>query len=138
MMDRYVYGDADRLSPDAPVPVLLVKREEDKAGGSANVCLDLLALKCKVACVGVMGRDEMGQVLSSQLKDAGCNVSGLVVDGSRPTTVKQNFVGLAQHRHPQKMFRVDYESKAPLDKEVADKLLAKVEKQIVGDCGCLP
>lgn len=135
MMDRYVYGDADRLSPDAPVPVLAVKREENKAGGSANVCLDLLALKCKVSCVGVVGRDEMGKVLSEQLKDAGCYVSGLVVDGSRPTTVKQNFVGLAQHRHPQKMFRVDYESKAPLDKEVADKLLEKIEKQIVGASG---
>ena len=130
MMDQYIYGDAERLSPDAPVPILWAKKQEHKAGGSANVCLDLLVLKSKVHCFGVVGKDEMAQTLGAQLKEPGCSVSGLIVDPERPTTLKQSFIGLAQHRHPQKMFRVDYESKAPISKEIADKLLQKIEKQI--------
>ena len=119
MLDRYIYGDADRLSPDAPVPVLARKRTEQVGGGASNVCVDLAALKCKVRAVGVVGRDDAGRDLRQALRAAGCSTAGLVSDGSRPTTVKMNLVGLAQHRHPQKMFRLDEESSAPLDPGIA-------------------
>ncbi len=130
MADRYVYGDAQRLSPDAPVPVLAAQRQELKPGGAANVALALRALRCEVDCLGVVGKDLMADALRSSLEDAGCNASGLLADPQRPTTVKHNFIGLAQHRHPQKMFRVDEESRAPIPKTVTDRLLKLAERKL--------
>ena len=132
MLDHHIYGHAERLSPDAPVPVLAVEREVDQPGGSSNVCLDLRALKCDVTCLGVIGDDGPGRRLANALKKVGCDVAGLVVSPDRPTTVKQNFVGLAQHRHPQKMFRVDTELKAPIPAAVSKKLLKIAEKSLKG------
>lgn len=125
MLDRYAYGNADRLSPDAPVPVLAVERTESMPGGAANVCLDLAALRCQVACLGAVGDDEPGQTLSNALLDAGVDTKGLTSFPGRPTTVKHNLVGLAQHRHPQKMFRLDTEDKSPLPPEMAAALLER-------------
>lgn len=123
MLDRHIYGNADRLSPDAPVPVLSIVREEEKPGGAANVCLDLQALRCQSVVLGVVGDDAWGGVLRERLTVAGCDDAGLIVAEGRPTTVKHNFVGLAQHRHPQKMFRVDQETRRPLRDETARRLL---------------
>jgi len=130
MADRYVYGHAQRLSPDAPVPILAAQREELKPGGAANVALALRALRCEVDCLGVVGQDGMAGALRKALEDAGCDAAGLVVDPDRPTTVKHNFIGLAQHRHPQKMFRVDQESRDPIPKAVNDKLLKLAERKL--------
>ncbi|MCC6680575.1 MAG: D-glycero-beta-D-manno-heptose 1-phosphate adenylyltransferase [Phycisphaeraceae bacterium] len=127
MLDRHIYGNAERLSPDAPVPVLAAERREHAAGGAANVCLDLRALRCDVHCVGVVGRDVHGRTLRHELSKAGCKVAGLIAASDRPTTVKHNFVGLAQHRHPQKMFRVDDEKRAAIPPDVEKKLLAKID-----------
>ena len=132
MLDRYVYGDADRLSPDAPVPVLKVRRETHQPGGAANVCLDLRALRCEVACLGVVGKDQTAERLGGTLAEAGCNVTGLIGDADRPTTVKHNFIGLAQHRHPQKMFRVDEECSEPICDKVAGRLLTKARSLLKG------
>ena len=138
MLDRYAFGHADRLAPDAAVPVLDVQRTEDRTGGSGNVSRDLLALNCKVACVGVVGDDEAGRTLTRLLADEGCDVSGLVVDPLRPTTIKHNLIGLAQHRHPQKMFRLDHEDRSPISDAVADELVAHVERLSAGaDAVCL-
>ncbi|MEX0775187.1 MAG: D-glycero-beta-D-manno-heptose 1-phosphate adenylyltransferase [Phycisphaeraceae bacterium] len=132
MLDHYLYGNAERLSPDAPVPVLAIEREEFNPGGSANVCLDLRALRCQVACIGVRGDDANGQHMTRALRQAGCDVAGLIVTPDRPTTVKQNFVGLAQHRHPQKMFRADREKRNSLPDKVADQLLAATKRAMRG------
>lgn len=132
MLDRYAYGDADRLSPDAPVPVLSVKRTEDKPGGSANVTLCLAALDCTVTALGIVGDDDTGQTLRSALEIAGIDSAGLITDAGRPTTLKHNLVGLAQHRHPQKMFRIDVEDKSPVGGDAADRLLAAAETTLDG------
>lgn len=132
MLDRYIRGNADRLSPDAPVPVLAVRKETHEAGGAANVCRDLAALRCKVAAVGVVGRDEAAEQLKDALRKDGVNTAGLVAATGRPTTVKENIVGLAQHRHPQKMFRIDREDNSPIDAKLADRLLAAVKTQLPG------
>lgn len=126
MLDQHLYGDAERLSADAPVPILHVRRQSHNPGGAANVCLDLAALKGSVRACGVIGADIHGDLLRHALINRGVDASGLVVDPSRPTTVKQNLIGLAQARHPQKMFRVDFESREPLPDVVADSLLARV------------
>jgi D-beta-D-heptose 7-phosphate kinase/D-beta-D-heptose 1-phosphate adenosyltransferase len=122
MLDQLVFGNADRLSPEAPVPVLQVQRNEDRPGGAANVCLDLVAMRGVVHAVGVTGDDREADLLRSALAAAGVNSDALVPDTSRPTTVKRSLIGLAQHRHPQKMFRLDSESRLPLSREIEDRL----------------
>jgi D-beta-D-heptose 7-phosphate kinase/D-beta-D-heptose 1-phosphate adenosyltransferase len=126
MLDQQLYGDAERLSADAPVPILHVRRQSHNPGGAANVCLDLAALRGRVRACGVIGADAHGDLLRHALVERGIDASGLVVDPSRPTTVKQNLIGLAQARHPQKMFRVDFESREPLSSVASESLLARV------------
>jgi D-beta-D-heptose 7-phosphate kinase/D-beta-D-heptose 1-phosphate adenosyltransferase len=127
MLDHYLYGDADRLSPDAPVPVLRINRQEYSPGGASNVCVDLRALRCDVACIGVTGSDEPGDVLRGKLAAKGCDAAGLIAaDDDRPTTVKRSYVGLAQGRHPQKMLRVDFESTEPISAATQAKLMTAV------------
>jgi D-beta-D-heptose 7-phosphate kinase/D-beta-D-heptose 1-phosphate adenosyltransferase len=130
MLDQHLYGAAERLSPDAPVPVLHASHSEDRPGGAANVALCLRALKGVVWCVGVVGADREGEALRSALDEAGCDVAGLIEDPSRPTTIKRSLVGLAQHRHPQKMFRVDVESRDSIGEDVCAALIARVEQAL--------
>jgi D-beta-D-heptose 7-phosphate kinase/D-beta-D-heptose 1-phosphate adenosyltransferase len=132
MLDQHVYGAAERLSPDAPVPVLRVdaQRSEDRPGGAANVAMCLNALKARVLCMGVVGDDAEGRALREAIEQNGSDVVGLLIDPSRPTTIKRSMIGLAQHRHPQKMFRVDLESHDPIDADVRQRLLALIEGRL--------
>ncbi len=130
MLDEQVFGDAERMSPDAPAPVLRVRSRERSPGGAANVCLDLAALGGKVRAVGVVGRDEAGVALRGMLEEAGVDAAGLVEVDDRPTTIKRSLVGLAQHRHPQKMLRMDEESRAPVEGKTAEMLAKAVERAL--------
>lgn len=138
MLDQLVYGDAERLSQDAPVPVLRVVRQEDRPGGAANLCLDLAAMRGEVVALGVIGDDGEGRALRRELQEQGVDSSGLVVDPSRPTTLKRNLIGLAQARHPQKMFRMDVESNGELAGEGEAALLAAFDRALPGaDVVCI-
>lgn len=138
MLDELLYGDADRLSNDAPVPVLHVKRSEHRPGGAANVCLNLVAMGASVSVFGVTGDDADARKLRSALSEERVETEGLIVDASRPTTVKRSLIGLAQHRHPQKMFRVDFESKEALHDEIAKQLLDAFDQQLASaDVVCI-
>jgi len=138
MLDRLTFGDVDRLCNDAPVPVLAVSHTQQRAGGTANVCLDLVAMHGRVEVLGVVGNDEAAEALRAELIKHKVGVAGLVVDPSRPTTVKQSLIGLAQHRHAQKMFRLDYESKAPISASVEDALIAAFAKAVTAaDIVCI-
>jgi D-beta-D-heptose 7-phosphate kinase/D-beta-D-heptose 1-phosphate adenosyltransferase len=130
MLDQMVYGNAERLAADAPVPVLRASRTEQRPGGAANVCLDLAAMKGTVRGFGVTGQDPEARLLRETLHKEGIDPSGLVADAARPTTLKENLIGLAQHRHPQKMFRVDYESRDPLPAGVTRDLLSAFERAL--------
>lgn len=123
MLDQLVFGDAEKLSADAPVPVLRVRRSENRPGGAANVCLDLRAMRGEVEAFGVIGADAEGETLRRELASRGIGTLGIIADADRPTTVKRNFIGLAQQRHPQKMFRVDQESREPVPRRVEEALL---------------
>jgi D-beta-D-heptose 7-phosphate kinase/D-beta-D-heptose 1-phosphate adenosyltransferase len=114
MMDRYLYGNAERLSPEAPVPVLHFQNEEYRLGGAGNVAGGLAALNAEVRVVGVAGDDEMSRRLSESLIACGCDTAGLVRCAGRPTTTKMRLVGSAQHRHPQQMLRLDFEQTSAL------------------------
>lgn len=130
MLDETVRGAAERLSPDAPVPVLAIDGDHAvvrRPGGAGNVAACLRGLEIDVSVVGLIGDDESGTHLKASLAENDCDTRGLVVDGDRPTTVKRSLVGLAQHRHPQKMFRMDIERRAPASESTISKLLAAVD-----------
>jgi D-beta-D-heptose 7-phosphate kinase/D-beta-D-heptose 1-phosphate adenosyltransferase len=118
ILDRYVYGDVERISPEAPVPVLNVVDEEVRPGGAANVAASVLALGGKVACIGVTGQDGVARELAALLSSRGAETSGLVALKGRPTGVKVRYVGLAQHRRAQQILRVDTETSAPIPENV--------------------
>jgi D-beta-D-heptose 7-phosphate kinase/D-beta-D-heptose 1-phosphate adenosyltransferase len=114
MLDVYIYGDALRISPEAPVPVLKVTKTEHSCGGAASVAADLAALGALPLCLGVIGNDRNGEILKKMLTDAGADIAALLTVTDRPTISKQRLIGLAQHRHQQQLFRMDEESTEPL------------------------
>jgi D-beta-D-heptose 7-phosphate kinase/D-beta-D-heptose 1-phosphate adenosyltransferase len=140
MLDVYVYGDAERISPEAPVPVLKVdgSKTEYRSGGAGLVAVNLCALGGVPLCVGVIGNDENGEKLKGLLKSAGADVSGLMAISQRPTTTKQRLIGLAQHRHQQQLFRMDYESTQPLIEKQYGKLTEIIKDKLKSaDIVCL-
>ena len=103
MLDRYWFGDAQRLSPEAPVPVVLVTREEHRLGGAANVARNVASLGAQASMLGVVGSDEPGRQLRSLLRDAG--VTDLLHECAElVTTVKLRVIGRSQQ-----MLRADFE-----------------------------
>jgi D-beta-D-heptose 7-phosphate kinase/D-beta-D-heptose 1-phosphate adenosyltransferase len=92
--------------------------------------MDLAALHARVIACGVVGGDAQGPALCEALAKEGVEASGLIVDSSRPTTLKQNLIGLAQSRHPQKMFRVDVESREPISESVATRLTELIAQRM--------
>ncbi|MBN1124496.1 MAG: D-glycero-beta-D-manno-heptose 1-phosphate adenylyltransferase [Sedimentisphaerales bacterium] len=128
LLDSYVYGDALRISPEAPVQVLKVVSREVRPGGAASVAADVAALGGKAICIGVVGDDETGRQLRNILKEAGVDVSGLVQVTDRPTISKQRMIGLAQHRHRQQLLRIDEECDKPFDPAVHQQLLVSYKK----------
>jgi D-beta-D-heptose 7-phosphate kinase/D-beta-D-heptose 1-phosphate adenosyltransferase len=138
MLDQYLYGDAERVSPEAPVPILRVVEREQRAGGSGSVAANLIALGLSVSCHGVVGDDPGGRTLLEKLAGTGADVDGLRQSGDRPTTTKTRVVGLAQHRHRQQLLRIDEEHTDPLDAAARRALLEGFEKELAGcDLVCL-
>jgi D-beta-D-heptose 7-phosphate kinase/D-beta-D-heptose 1-phosphate adenosyltransferase len=123
LLDIYVYGDALRISPEAPVPVLKVVSREYRPGGAASVAADLAALGAKTFCLGAVGKDNNTGILRELLEKVGADISGLVEISDRPTITKQRFIGLAQHIHPQQLLRVDEEKEELLNDELYEKFL---------------
>jgi D-beta-D-heptose 7-phosphate kinase/D-beta-D-heptose 1-phosphate adenosyltransferase len=109
MADHYVFGKVERISPEAPIPVVHVDREEVKPGGAANVACNIAALGGRVTLAGVIGSDAMGETLRKLLRDKGIDPSGLVNDSERPTIQKTRVI--ANH---QQVVRVDREQRKGL------------------------
>jgi len=131
MMDRYMFGNAERVSPEAPVPVLHYQNEELRLGGAANVAANLATLGAKTRVVGVVGNDDNGTHVCRMLSEIGCDTAG-VVTAKRPTTCKMRLVGSAQHRHPQQMLRMDFEDHSPVDGEDGRQLIARATAAMEG------
>lgn len=138
MVDEYIYGNAERLSPEAPVPVVQEKYRQQRAGGAGNVATDLAVLGAEVLCVAVRGEDREGDLLVKLLQEtvranegtgAICT-AGVLAFADRPTTTKTRLVGLAQHRHPQQMLRLDREDARPISAEQEAKLLGYIEAEL--------
>ncbi len=114
ILDRYVWGDAERISQEAPVPLLRADSREHRLGGAASVATMLAALGADVRLVGGLGDDPEGILVRRLLDERGIDHSGVVDLDDRPTTLKERYIGRAQDRHPQQMIRVDYEVRAPI------------------------
>ncbi len=113
MLDRYIFGDAERISPEAPVPVLRVIERRDAVGGAGSVALNVATLGAQVLCFGLLGEDPFGERVEAALKEAGADTGGLLRVHDRPTITKTRLVGLAEHRHRQQILRVDDEIVRP-------------------------
>ncbi len=138
MLDVYVYGDALRISPEAPVPVLRVTETEYRCGGAGSVAVDLAALGAAPICIGVTGDDQNGKILRQKLADAGADIDGLLDAADRPTISKQRLIGLAQHRHRQQLMRIDREFAGPLPQQLSDRILATYKQSLArADAVCL-
>jgi D-beta-D-heptose 7-phosphate kinase / D-beta-D-heptose 1-phosphate adenosyltransferase len=130
MLDRYVWGDAERISQEAPVILLHADKREERLGGASSVATMLRALGARVALAGVVGADFDGGRLRQQLTDLDIDHDAVLVDPDRPTTVKERYIGRAQHRHPQQMIRVDYETRQPVSATLETQLHAAITRQM--------
>lgn len=132
MLDRYVWGNAERISQEAPVVLLRADTREERLGGASSVATMLQALGARTSVVGAVGTDADGFRARHILTGLGIDAEGVVADGARPTTVKERYIGRAQARHPQQMIRVDYEDRspvsAPVERRLADVLEAKLRE----------
>lgn len=130
ILDRYTYGNAERISQESPVIVLHADDQELRLGGAANVCNMLRGLDCHVVAAGIHGRDESGTQLVELAQKSGIDTSLLACDASRPTTLKERFVGRAGSRHPSQILRVDHEKTEPIADWLVEKIFSKIANQI--------
>ena len=136
MVDRYLYGNAERLSPEAPVPVLHFQNEQWRLGGAGSVAANLATLRADVQIFGICGaEDSQTTTLRQLLADLSVRCGGLLVDSTRATTCKMRLVGSAQHRHPQQLLRLDFEDNRPMSdslaSQIGDRLIASLPEQQV-------
>jgi rfaE bifunctional protein kinase chain/domain len=124
MLDEFLWGDVTRISPEAPVPVVDIKRESTHLGGAANVLANLLALGAQACVIGVIGDDFAGERIQSSVHDkSALQTEGqLIADKSRPTTIKTRII--AQH---QMVVRADREHRRPVDAQTEGRIIAAVK-----------
>jgi D-beta-D-heptose 7-phosphate kinase/D-beta-D-heptose 1-phosphate adenosyltransferase len=125
MVDRYITGQVNRISPESPTMVVEVETERRVPGGAANVVNNLVALEARVTLVGVIGDDHHGGHLTADLAGRGVDTSGIIIDRSRPTTVKERII--AQNRQ---LLRVDYEQTRAVDAGVVESLEEAVRRAL--------
>jgi D-glycero-beta-D-manno-heptose-7-phosphate kinase len=124
MLDVFVWGDVQRISPEAPVPVVDVRDETQLLGGTANVANNVASLGGKAVVAGVVGNDHSGREVVRMLRKVGVPTEGLIVEDKRPTTVKTRII--AQN---QQVVRYDRELRRPLQKASLDKIVEYVEER---------
>ena len=125
VLDEYIWGQVDRISPEAPVPVVHVKSETTLLGGAANAARNVVALGGSVDCCSVIGDDHAGRRLVELLKDLGVDPAGLVHDPERPTTRKTRVIAQTQQ-----IVRFDRETAEPLPPRAGRALLERLEQLI--------
>lgn len=126
MLDRFLYGDVERISPEAPVPVLLFREEKFAPGGAANVVMNLLGLNMRVILAGIIGEDDSGRKLTARLDgEKRLEKSCIIKDRERNTIEKIRIVG-----NHQQIARVDKEERKPLSEKVFLELKAAILSQI--------
>ena len=132
VLDRYVLGDTDRISPEAPIPVLHVRSYEERPGNAAFVCANLSSLGATPTLLSVVGADQAGARLRKLLTESGVRTGALVEDASRPTVLKERLMGSVQsaQRATQQLLRVDHEDTRPLTERIESRLRQRLEAEL--------
>ncbi len=125
ILDQYIWGNVSRISPEAPVPVVDIKRETYLPGGALNVGNNIRTLGATVLPCGVVGRDIWGRMLLKRVKSEGIDTSGIIVDSSRPTTLKTRVIA-----HSQQVVRFDRESTEEISEKDMNKIVNFFRKKI--------
>ena len=131
IMDEFLWGRVERISPEAPVPVVEVVRESFMLGGAGNVANNIVALGGRVLLCGVTGKDPMGSKLSDMVRELNTGTDGLVAEDGRPTTKKTRVVA-----HSQQVVRVDRERREPVSKNSIKRVL-KILKEELNLCDAI-
>ena len=122
MADHFIWGNVSRISPEAPVPVVEVRKDSFMLGGCANVLNNIFAMGGRVHLAGVIGTDETGRRLLSEFRSRGVDTGGIVVEAGRPTTLKTRIVA-----HGQQVVRFDREDRKPIQAKSIRKILSYIE-----------
>ena len=125
ILDKFIWGNVERISPEAPVQVVNIQRENTAVGGAANVAHNLAAIDCDVTLLGVVGKDENAKILDKEFDTIGIRKNGLFVDPARPTTTKTRVIA-----GNQQVVRIDYEIASQVTAAVENKLLAFLKKNL--------
>ena len=126
IIDRYIWGDAERISQEAPVPLLRADAREHRLGGASSVATMLATLGAQVRLVGGVGRDPEAIHVRQMLAELNIDDRDVMSLPDRPTTLKERYIGRAQDRHPQQMIRVDYEIRDPIPAEIEAELIDRL------------
>ena len=121
MLDRYMFGNVNRISPEAPVQVFDLKESISKLGGAANVSLNIKSLGAEPFLIGVIGNDGAGKILRDEMRNLGQDTSGLITDSSRPTTCKTRVISDSHH-----LIRIDNESKQDISAQIESQIISKL------------
>ncbi|MBI2653421.1 D-glycero-beta-D-manno-heptose-7-phosphate kinase [Candidatus Woesearchaeota archaeon] len=125
MLDKYIWGDVSRISPEAPVQVVHVMKETYAPGGASNVASNISALNSKAFMAGIVGNDEARKILLGELKNMGINTEGIFTENDKPTIQKVRIIGKSQQ-----LLRVDYEKKEHIHKGIEQSMISFFEKTI--------
>lgn len=128
ILDRYSWGNAERVSPEAPVVVLKVDRHEVQLGGAASVAGLMRGLDANVTLIGVIGNDPAGHTVKKLLCENSVESSGVLTINDRPTTTKHRMIGRAAQRHPCQIMRIDEEITDCISKEAESQLIAAIDR----------
>ena len=139
ILDRYVWGEVERISPEAPIPVLRAHRREEKPGNAGFVMANLRALGARPAAFSVVGDDHGGRMLRAMFRDLEIDTRGLLIDPDRPTIIKERMLGSVQsaNRAIQQLLRVDDEDSRPLPPERERELAQRLDRVLDGADGVL-
>ncbi len=125
MLDQYIWGKVERISPEAPIPIVSVSHRDERLGGAANVALNIKSLGANAILVSIVGNDIKAQRFKELCKEQNINIDGIVDSLERPTTVKTRIIGHNQH-----LLRVDEENDKPLSNLEESLLLERILKII--------
>ncbi|RLB10177.1 MAG: D-glycero-beta-D-manno-heptose-7-phosphate kinase [Deltaproteobacteria bacterium] len=121
ILDEFVYGNVERISPEAPVPVVEVERETFLLGGAANVLNNIISLEGQTFLYGVVGHDDAGEKVFRLLKERKCSTSGIIKDKERRTTIKTRVIA-----NKQQVVRFDKENRSPISRTTLEELKVRI------------
>lgn len=125
MVDEYMWGKVNRISPEAPIPIVSVKEKDSRLGGAANVALNVSALGAEAIMCSVIGKDEKGSVFKDLLHERKLSSEGIIESTLRKTTVKTRIISSGQH-----LLRVDEEDSHPIDSKHSEELYNRIKSLV--------